>query len=114
MAEYYPDPDTARRVQSCIRAGMTDEKRIATLCKITQAQLTKHYQYELGYVDDEDLAVVADVAYEMATCGKFPHMTQWWLKQKGGIVWQDKKPDEVGTSNQPLVIVLKGELTEAQ
>lgn len=107
--EYFPSVETAERIKSCVRAGISSEERIAKICKITEKQLTNHYHYELGYTDDEDLAVVADVGFEMASCGKFPHMTIWWLKQKGSIVWQDKKDDDVVQTGSPLVIVVKGD-----
>lgn len=108
MSIYLPSIKDAEKVKSCVRAGISDIERVARIVGITKKQLEDNYQYELGYTDDEELAVIADVAYEMASSGKFPHMTMWWLRCKGGHQWQEKRQIELENSS-PLVVIIKGE-----
>lgn len=108
MDGYYANPKDAERVKSCVRAGIVDVDRISRIINVPKKAIEKFYTYELGYTDDEDLAVVADTAFDMATSGKFPHMTQFWLRVKGGSAWRDDEPPAVA-SNAPIVIVMKNE-----
>lgn len=95
----------AEKVKSCIRSGMKDHERIARLIGKSVKDLERLYPVELGMTDDEDLAVVSDVAFQMAVCGRFPHMTQWWLRCRGGSVWQDKQAPETN-GQSPIVVVI--------
>lgn len=106
---YFPNVETAERIKRFVRAGIRDEKRLAKMVNITQKQLVEYYQYELEYTDDEELAVVADVAYEMAISGQFPHMTQWWLKQKGPKIWHDKAPPQAALGMAPITVLISNE-----
>ena len=106
--EYMANVKDAEKVRNCVRAGIVDLDRISKLTHIPRKDLERCYPYELELTNDEDLAVVANVAFEMAACGKFPHMTQWYLRQKGGPIWQE--PQQVAQqSSAPIVIVMKQE-----
>lgn len=102
MSDYYPSPVDAKRVQKFKRAGITNI-RISEILKISLEELEKSYPVELGFTDEEDLAVVADVAYAMASSGLDAGMTKWWLSVKGG--WNPAAPPPP-TDNAPLMIVL--------
>ncbi len=82
---YYPNDKDANIVTSWTRAGIGKE-RIANRLGCTVNQLEKTYPFELGYTDDTSLAIVADIAYQMASSGNHPTMTKWWLEVKGGWV----------------------------
>ena len=100
---YYPTPADANIVETWTRAGIGKE-RIANRIGITVNVLEKHYQFELGYTEDTAVAIVADVAYQMATSGKFPTMTKWWLEVRAGWV---TGIDAIGSQNaSPLQIML--------
>ena len=108
MSAYIPCKKDAERVKTCIRAGIVDIERISRIVNISVRNLEANYPYELGYTNDEDLALVADTAFEMATSGKFPHMTQFWLKVKGGVAWRETET-EAPSIGAPIVIVMKGD-----
>lgn len=106
--EYLPNPKDAERITNCVRAGIIDPERISKIIQVSKRDIERCYPYELGSTDDADLAVVANVAYEMAVSGKFPHMTLFWLRQKGGPAWQELK-QESQQATSPIVIVMKNE-----
>ena len=106
--DYNANVKDAEKVKNCVRAGIVDVDRISKLLQISKRDLERCYPFELELTNDEDLAVVANVAFEMAACGKFPHMTQWYLRQKGGSIWQE--PQQVTQqATAPIVIVMKPE-----
>lgn len=51
---------------------------------------------------------VSNIAFQMATSGKFPQMTMFWLKSKAG--WKDN-PTEVSTDSEEskpkLIVIVK-------
>lgn len=102
MADYYPTPVDAVRILKFKRAGILNY-RIAEIMRMTLDDLEKFYPVELGFTDEEDLAVIADVAYIMASSGQDSAMTKWWLSVKGG--WNPNTPP-VPTDQSPLLIVL--------
>ena len=100
---HYPNPQAARTVEMWTRAGIGPE-RIARRLGITIRDLEKNYPFELGFTDEESLAVVADVAYQMATSGSHPTMTKFWLETRGG--WQSGFQAHLGSQAKPLQIIV--------
>ena len=98
-----PDAKIADKVRRCIRAGLVDTTKIAKLCRISVRELEQTYSYELETSNDEELMEVADTLYDMAVSGKFPHVTMWFLKQRGPSVWKEEDTSAGSTSN-PIVI----------
>lgn len=109
---YYPNPNDAERVRSFVRAGILDPERIAKHLRCSADDVSRCYPFELELTDEESLAAVADVAYDMATCGKFPHMTIFWLSRRGGTAWQEKKQEEVPNTT-PITVIFKQASDEA-
>ena len=103
---YFPSKDVSERVKRCVRCGMNNTERIAKVVGITEKQLKDNYSYELGFSDDADNMVVAEIAYEMAVSGRFPMMTQWWLERRGGPAWARKDGDDDVNDKSPLIILL--------
>lgn len=102
MAEYCPTPIDAARVIKFKRAGVLNH-RIAEILRIPLATLEATYPVEIGFTDEEDLAIVADVAFDMAKSGLDASMTKWWLSVKGG--WNPNTPPPQ-SDQSPLLIVL--------
>lgn len=100
---HYPNPQSARTVEMWTRAGIGPE-RVARRLGITVKELERNYPFELGFTDEESLAVVADVAYQMAISGTSPVMTKFWLETRGG--WQTGFQGHLGSQSQPLQIIL--------
>ena len=104
---YYPTSEAARTVEMWTRAGIGKE-RIAARLGVTVPTLEQHYPFELGYTDEESLAIVADVAFQMASSGKSPQMTKFWLETKGG--WQAGFMSAGGPVRKPLEIIVDPEV----
>lgn len=104
--DYIANPKDAERVKNCVRAGIIDPERIGKIIQVSKKDIERCYPYELGVTDDEDLAIVANVAFDMAISGKFPHMTLFWLRQKGGPAWQENK-QEAPSVAAPITIIMK-------
>jgi hypothetical protein len=104
---YIPNPETGTMVRRCVRAGIIDHAIIAKISGITVSQLETNYPVELEMSNNEDLMEVADVAFDMAVSGKFPHMTQWYLRVKGGHHWREAD-NALGGDDSPITVVLKG------
>lgn len=102
MPTYYPTPIDANRVTKFKRAGIQNS-RIAEILKISLEDLESSYPVELGFTDEEDLAVVADVAFTLASSGNDSSMTKWWLSVKGGWNPSTLPPP---TDSTPFMIVL--------
>lgn len=100
---YYPTPEHARTVEQWTRAGIGKE-RIAQRIGISVNQLEASYPYELGFTNDQAVAIVADVAYQMAVSGTQPTMTKWWLEVRAG--WVTGQGVLAGAGQKPLTIML--------
>jgi len=114
MRTYYPTPKDANIVQMWTRAGIGPE-RICKRLGVTMNQLENSFPFELGYTEEESLAVVADVAYQMAVSGSYPTMTRFWLESRGG--WSNEAKKLTGTPQTPFQVlidssVVEGEFTE--
>lgn len=103
---YFPNDTDADIVKKYKRAGCTD-KFIADAVGLTLKQTKENYPFEMGMTDVDDLAVVANVAYNMATSGEHPNMTKWWLTVKGGWMYAPAAPQ-----TEPLKIVLDTDVDE--
>jgi hypothetical protein len=105
MSDYYPTPLDSERVIKLKRAGILNH-RIADILRVSLETLEKYFPVELGFTDEEDLAVVANVAFAMASSGVDANMTKWWLAVKGG--WNEKAPPQSGLDSPLLIILADG------
>ncbi len=79
-----------------------DEAAIAKVMKITPAALRKHFGKELSTARTIANSKVAETAYRLATSGKAPAVTMFWLKSRAG--WRDRadlKDGEGGAAPDP-------------
>lgn len=86
------------------RAGIAPE-RICKRLGCTKEQLVQAFPLELGYTDEEDLAMVAGTAFTMAISGENATMTKFWLEAKGGAMWKGESSGQ-GSGEGPLKIVM--------
>ena len=64
------------------------ENAIAKVMKITPAALRKHFRNELSTARAIANSKVAETAYQLATSGKAPAVTMFWLKTRAG--WRER------------------------
>lgn len=91
-----------------------DEAAIAKVMKITPAALRKHFPKELSTARTIANSKVAETAYRLATSGKAPAVTMFWLKSRAG--WRDRADltdGEGGAAPDPPTIDLS-KLTDAE
>ena len=105
-ATYFADEKSATDVKNYKRSGCSD-KFIADALGITIKQLKDNYPYEMDMTDADDLAIVANVAFNMASSGEDAGMTKWWLTVKGGWMYREQKP-----TSDPLQIILDSDEDE--
>lgn len=108
---YYPTPNDASIVERWTKAGIGVE-RIARRLGTTVKTVENTYPFELGFTQEESLAVVADVAYKMATSGKYPTMTKFWLEARGG--WQTGQTAIAGGAQKPFQVILDKDAVDAE
>jgi DNA-binding XRE family transcriptional regulator len=80
-------------VSSLTAFGITQES-IAKKLGISVPTLVKHYQHELETGLDNANAQVANTLFEMATSGKVPSATYFWLKTRAKWRETDKTDDD--------------------
>lgn len=111
MAHYLRTTADANLVSRWQRAGIGPE-RIAKRVGVTKEVLENNFPFELGYTEEESLAVVADVAFQMATSGENASMTKFWLEARGG--WRPGMGDVGAGQLEPLQLVLDGEVVKEE
>jgi hypothetical protein len=68
-----------RKVKSLAALGLRQEQITTTIGLRSPKTLRKHFREELTRGTAEANAAVARVAFEMATSGKWPVMTRYWI-----------------------------------
>lgn len=106
---FAPTPYQARQVSVMSALGL-DAKDIALVLDIEERLLKLYYTRELKVSHNLANAMVARVALQMAMSGRFPDMTKFWLKSRGG--WKEsvasindggsKNDADVGTAKDRL------------
>ena len=80
---FKPTAEQRKTVKSLAAIGLRQEQ-IATFIGIRSTKtLRKHLRKELSRGEAEATASVAAAAYQMAQSGKYPAMTEFWLKNVG-------------------------------
>lgn len=87
---FRPTVDQSRQVSIMACLGL-DPKDIALVLNIEHKMLKLYYAKELKITANIANAMVARTALQMATSGRSPDMTKFWLKSRAG--WQDQKID---------------------
>jgi hypothetical protein len=80
---FKPTAEQRKTVKSLAAVGLR-QGQIATMIGIrSEKTLRKHFRKELSSGEAEATASVASAAYRMAQSGKYPVMTEFWLKNVG-------------------------------
>lgn len=114
---FAPTPYQARQVSVMAALGL-DPKDIALVLDVEEKLLTLYYRKELRVSHNLANCMVARTALQMAMSGRFPDMTKFWLKTRGG--WKeavakptdDVKADQFDSAKDKLRRVI-GQSTEA-
>jgi hypothetical protein len=81
---FKPTKEDRKMVKSLAVLGIR-QQQIARVVGIRSPKtLRKHFRRELSMGSAEAAATVSRVAYEMATSGKYPVMTDFWLRLMDG------------------------------
>jgi hypothetical protein len=83
---FAPTPYQARQVAVMSALGL-DPKDIALVLDVEEKMLALYYRKELRVSHNLANAMVARVALQMALSGRYPDMTKFWLKARGG--WKE-------------------------
>lgn len=83
---FAPTPYQARQVAVMSALGL-ESKDIALVLDIEERLLKVYYKKELRVSHNLANAMVGKVALEMAMSGRYPDMTKFWLKTRGG--WKE-------------------------
>ena len=100
---YEPTDKDRLFVQTCASLGIA-QARIAKLVGISIPTLEKYYREELDTAADRADAEVFNTLYRMATSGKEPAATIFWMKVRRQ--WREKDQAEGEKQQPPSTIVL--------
>lgn len=97
---FEPSEQQRRMVESLAGCGIRQDA-IARMMQIDAKTLRKHFREELDCGADKANAQVANTAYKMATSGKVPAATIFWLKTRNG--WRETaRGDNSGDALLPV------------
>lgn len=87
---YSPSEKDCREVSAMIGLGLSVEQ-IANIKGVTRETIHHRHQQDIDRGRPMAIAKVAETAYKLATNGKCPAMTMFWLKTQAG--WKEARPD---------------------
>ena len=76
---FKPTKEQRKLVKSLAAIGMRHDHIAIVIGVRSPKTIRKHFRKELSLGSAEAIATVTRVAYQMATSGKYPDMTDWWL-----------------------------------
>ena len=76
---FEPTKEQRRMVKSLAAIGMRHDQIAVVIGVRSPKTVRKHFRKELSVGSAEAVATVTRVAYEMASSGKCPRMTEYWL-----------------------------------
>ena len=84
-----PTPEQKKNVEAMSAYGIDEEKIARTIGErgIDPKTLRKYFRYQLDVGATKANSAVAQTAYQMATSGKCPAATMFWLKCRAG--WKE-------------------------
>ena len=98
-----PTEEQRRKVKALSAFGTAHEKIAEAIGIHSPKTLRKHFRKELDLGATEANAKVATTMFQMATSGKFPSATMFWLKCRAG--WKERVSFEAGQVSPPPFIV---------
>lgn len=84
---FAPTPYQSRQVSVMAALGL-EAKDIALVLDVDERLVKNYYHKELKVSHNLANMMVAKVALQMAMSGRFPDMTKFWLKSRGG--WKEQ------------------------
>jgi len=100
---FTPTPDQRRIVKSMAAMGIPHEQIAAMIDCRSPKTLRKYFRKELDSGASEANYKVAKTLFEMATSGKVPAATIFWMKARGGF--QERPAFEPSVIQPPPFIV---------
>jgi hypothetical protein len=76
---FRPTKEQRKMVRSLAAIGMRHDQIAIVIGVRSPKTLRKRFRKELALGSTEAFATVIRIAYEMATSGEYPEMTDWWL-----------------------------------
>ena len=83
----YEPTEASRKTATSMLAYGIKQEDIATVLDIDPKTFRKHYGDEIAKAHVQANSRVAETAYQMATSGRHPAMTMFWLKTRLG--WRE-------------------------
>lgn len=108
---HQPTDKSRQQVIKLASYGLTNDQ-ISKVFGICEATLKVHYQAELSLGRPLGISKVADTAYQLATSGKVPAMTMFWLKCRAGWREVQDPPGEANANMRDLINAIKGKEPE--
>ena len=100
---FKPTPENRKLVRSLAALGLRHEHMCEVIGIRSSKTLRKYFAEELKAGYAEAMGRVARVAYEMATSGKYPAMTMFWLKVHQQKLADPRSEDDAATFAWPGV-----------
>lgn len=101
-SNHEPSGETRKQVETLAGYGLTVEQ-IGHVLGCSHDTVKRHYALELERGHALATAKVAQTAFQMATSGKEPAMTCFWLKTRAK--WREVQSVEVtGKDSEPIVV----------
>ena len=97
--EHKPTDQTRRFVQTCSMGGIPQDEICAAI-GINKNTLHKHYREEIDQSLPKATAKVVQTAFQLATSGKCPAMTMFWLKCRAN--WSQKAEIDITSGGEKL------------
>jgi hypothetical protein len=93
------------QIKALMACGISTEK-IAMIFDMSTSELYDRFGKEIATAEDEANASVAHSLYKMATSGKHPQASIFWLKSRAG--WDDKSDIQINIDhNTPREEIIK-------
>ena len=86
--------DQRKLVKSMAALGLRQEQIATTIGLRSPKTLRKHFRQEITRGSAEANAAVTRVAFEMATSGKWPVMTRYWMNVMAASPEPPLRPDD--------------------
>ena len=98
-----PTAEDRKMVKTLAAFGVRHEEIARRIGIRSPKTLRKHFREELDFGALDANLQVSGTAYKMATSGKFPVMTMFWLKSQAG--WNDRPAGQLARITPPPFIV---------
>lgn len=95
---FVPTDENRRTVRTLARYGVPHEN-IANVIGISRPTLSKSFRHELDLGKSEANAAVMQTCFQMATSGRHPAATFFWLKCQAG--WRERERDNRFDEREP-------------